>query len=147
MVHTTTHAAGADVHIVQHLTDNRLHYSQAVFRALDSAMIAGLLAPFSIMINGEQLPLVQVAEPIPLRVVGNALAFRINTDPVNDAEWREFMASRGITIGQAKAEVVPLSSGGVFAEAVLGRFNCAERLLLALAGFACCVAMAMPQVH
>jgi hypothetical protein len=121
-------AAGADVNLVQHLADNRLHYSQAVFRSLDSAMIAGLLAPFRITLNGEQFPLVQVAEPIPLRIVGNALAFKINTDPVNDAEWRQFMTDRGLTIGQSKVDIVPLSSGGIFAEAVLGRFNCAERL-------------------
>lgn len=121
-------AAGADVNLVQHLADNRLHYSQAVFRTLDSAMIAGLLSPFSITMNGRQFPLVQVAEPIPLRIVGNALAFKINTDPVNDAEWRRFMASRGIVIGQSKVDIVPLSSGGIFAESVLGRFNCAEKL-------------------
>jgi len=121
-------AAGADVNLTQHLNDNRLHYSQAVFRNLDPAMIAGLLSPFRITLNGEPFPLVQVAEPIPLRIVGNALAFRINTDPVNDAEWRAFMADRGLTIGQAKVDIVPLSSGGIFAEAVLGRFNCAERL-------------------
>ena len=121
-------AAGADVNLTQHLNDNRLHYSQAVFRNLDPAMIAGLLSPFRITLNGEPFPLVQVAEPIPLRIVGNALAFKINTDPVNDAEWRAFMADRGLTIGQAKVDIVPLSSGGIFAEAVLGRFNCAERL-------------------
>lgn len=121
-------AAGADVNLVQHLMDNRLHYSQAVFRSLDPAMIAGLLAPFSITLNGRSFPLVQVAEPIPLRIVGNALAFKINTDPVNDQEWRDFMASRGLVIGQSKVDVVPLSSGGIFAEAVLGRFNCAEKL-------------------
>ncbi len=124
----TVRAAGADVNLVQHLADNRLHYSQAVFRNLDSAMIAGLLAPFSITLNGQSFPLVQVAEPIPLRIVGNALAFKINTDPVNDAEWRAFMASRGLRIGEAKVDIVPLSSGGIFAEAVLGRFNCAEKL-------------------
>ncbi len=124
-------AAGADVNLIQHLTDNRLNYSQAVFRNLDAAMIAGLLAPFSITLNGQAFPLVQVAEPIPLRIVGNALAFRINTDPVNDAEWRAFMESRGLRIGQAKVDIVPLSSGGIFAEAVLGRFNCAEKLDLA----------------
>jgi hypothetical protein len=121
-------AAGADVNLVQHLTDNRLHYSQAVFRNLDSAMIAGLLSPFSITMNGQPFPLVQVAEPIPLRIVGNALAFKINTDPVNDPEWREFMASRGLIIGQSKVDIIPLSSGGIFAEAVLGRFNSAEKL-------------------
>ena len=64
----------------------------------------------------------------PVRIVGNALAFKINTDPINDAEWRAFMEERGIVIGQSKVDLVPLSSGGIFAEAVLGRFNCAERL-------------------
>ncbi|MHB8760648.1 MAG: ATP synthase subunit B family protein [Thiobacillus sp.] len=121
-------AAGAEVNLVQHLMDNRLYYSQAVFRSLDPAMIAGLLAPFSITLNGRNFPLVQVAEPIPLRIVGNALAFKINTDPVNDQEWRDFMVSRGLVIGQSKVDIVPLSSGGIFAEAVLGRFNCAEKL-------------------
>ena len=121
-------AASADVNLVEHLLTNRLHYSQAVFRALDAAMIAGLLSPFSIELNGETLPLVQVAEPTPLRIVGNALAFKINTDPVNDEEWRGFMAERGLDIGEAKVDLVPLSSGGIFAEAVLGRFNAAEKL-------------------
>ena len=121
-------AASADVNLVDHLNQNRLHYSQAVFRALDAAMIAGLLAPYSIQLNGETFPLVQVAEPAPLRIVGNALAFRINTDPANDEEWRGFMRERGLDIGQAKVDLVPLSSGGIFAEAVLGRFNAAEKL-------------------
>jgi hypothetical protein len=121
-------AASADVNLVEHLAENRLHYSQAVFRALDAAMIAGLLSPFSIELNGETFPLVQVAEPIPLRIVGNALAFKINTDPVNDEEWRGFMRDRGLEIGEAKVDLVPLSSGGIFAEAVLGRFNSAEKL-------------------
>lgn len=121
-------AAGADVNLVQHLMDNRLHYSQAVYRSLDAAMIAGLLSPFSVSINGQSVSLVQVAEPTPLRIVGNALAFRINTDPINDAEWRAFMASRGLALGQSKVDIVPLSSGGIFAEAVLGRSNCAEKL-------------------
>jgi hypothetical protein len=121
-------AASADVNLVDHLNQNRLHYSQAVFRALDAAMIAGLLGPYSIELNGETFPLVQVAEPAPLRIVGNALAFRINTDPANDEEWRGFMRERGLDIGQAKVDLVPLSSGGIFAEAVLGRFNAAEKL-------------------
>ena len=121
-------AASADVNLVEHLSANRLHYSQAVFRALDAAMIAGLLSPYSIELNGQSFPLVQVAEPTPMRIVGNALAFKINTDPVNDAEWRAFMDERGLHLGQAKVDLVPLSSGGIFAEAVLGRFNAAEKL-------------------
>jgi len=31
-------------------------------------------------LNGEPFPLVQVAEPIPLRIVGNALAFQNQHD-------------------------------------------------------------------
>lgn len=124
----TMRAASADVNLVQHLNDNKLHYSQAVFRNLDAAMIAGLLSPFSITLNGTSFPLLQVAEPTPLRIVGNALAFKINTDQRNDAEWQAFMASRGLVIGDTNVDLVPLSSGGIFAEAVLGRFNCAEKL-------------------
>ena len=121
-------AAGADVNVVEHLMDNQLHYSQAIYRNLDAAMLAGLLAPYSVTINEQSVPLVQVAEPTPVRIVGNALVFKINTDPINDEEWRDFMASRGVGIGDSKVDIVPLSSGGIFAEAVLGRFNCAERL-------------------
>lgn len=121
-------AAGADVNLIQHLNDNQLHYSQAVLRSLDAAMIAGLLSAYSVTLNGQSVPLVQAAEPKPLRIVGNYLAFKINADPARDAEWRTFMSNRGIAIGQAKVDVVPLSSGGIFAEAVLGRFNCAEKL-------------------
>ncbi|KAE8764007.1 hypothetical protein [Georgenia thermotolerans] len=121
-------AASADVNLVKHLGDNRLHYSQAVYRSLDAAMLAGLLAPYSIPVNGEPVPLVQVAEPAPLRIVGNMLAFKIATDPAHDEEWRAWMTERGLTLGQAKVDLVPLSSGGVFAEAVLGRFNSAEKL-------------------
>jgi hypothetical protein len=120
--------ASADVNLVDHLTANRLHYSQAVFRDLDAAMIAGLLGPYSIELNGTTFPLVQVAEPTPLRIVGNALAFKINTDTVNDLEWQAFMDQRGLDIGEAKVDLVPLSSGGIFAEAVLGRYNSAEKL-------------------
>ncbi|WP_377641822.1 hypothetical protein [Oryzobacter terrae] len=120
--------ASADVNLVDHLTSNALHYSQAVFRTLDAAMLAGLLSPYSISIDGETVPLVQVAEPRPLRIVGNALAFKIATDTTNDTEWAQFMLERGLTIGETKEDLVPLSSGGVFAEAVLGRYNSAEKL-------------------
>lgn len=121
-------AAGADVNLMQHLADNRLHYSQAVWRALDAAMLAGLLGNFAITLNGVRVNLAQVIDPQPIRIVGNFLAFRIAADPAADEEWRTFLASRGIALGQARVEFVPLSSGGVFAEAVLGRFNCAEKL-------------------
>ena len=121
-------AAGGDVNLKQHLMDNRLYYSQAVFRTLDSAALAGLLSGLSMNLNGQTVSVAQAVDPIPLRVVGNYLAFKISSDPVADKEWKSFLDRRGIAIAQARVEFVPLSSGGVFAEAVLGRFNSAEKL-------------------
>jgi hypothetical protein len=120
--------AGADVNLKQHLMDNQLYYSQAVFRSLDGAALAGVLANLSMNLNGQAVPVAQAVDPIPLRVVGNFLAFKISSDPAADEEWKSFLDRRGIAIGQAKVEFVPLSSGGVFAEAVLGRSNSAEKL-------------------
>ena len=122
-------AAGADVNLVQHLADNRLHYSQAVYRELDAAMIAGLLAPFSITMNGTSRSR-WCRSPSRRRCASWATHLHSRSIPtrLNDAEWRAFMDERGIVIGQSKVDMVPLSSGGIFAEAVLGRFNCAEKL-------------------
>jgi hypothetical protein len=121
-------AGGGDVNLQQHLMDNSLYYSQAIFRTLDAAQIAGLLSGFSMSLNGQTVSVAQAVDPVPIRVVGNYLAFKISSDPVADAEWKDFLDRRGIAIGQARVEFVPLSSGGVFAEAVLGRFNSAEKL-------------------
>jgi hypothetical protein len=118
----------ADVNLKQELMDHQLYYSQAVFRMLDSAAIAGLLSNLSMKLNGQVVSVAQAVDPIPLRVVGNYLAFKISSDPVADDEWKDFLDRRGIAIGQSRVEFVPLSSGGVFAEAVLGRSNSAEKL-------------------
>jgi N-acetyl-anhydromuramyl-L-alanine amidase AmpD len=120
--------AGADVNLKQELMDHQLYYSQAVFRTLDSAAIAGLLSNLSMKLNGEVVSVAQAVDPIPLRVVGNYLAFKMSADPAVDDDWKSFLDRRGITIGQSRVEFVPLSSGGVFAEAVLGRSNSAEKL-------------------
>ena len=120
--------------LVQHLEANRLHYSRAVFQTLDQAAIAGLLARFTY----RALPLTQVVDPQPVAVTANFLVFRMNVPldgEVDDQrfaeeqrEWRRFLAARGLLRPAPKTEVVPLPSGGVFAEAVLGRFNSAEKI-------------------
>jgi hypothetical protein len=120
--------SAADVNLKQELMDHQLYYSQAVFRTLDTAAIAGLLSNLSMKLNGQVISVAQAVDPIPLRVVGNYLAFKISSDPVADDEWKNFLDRRGIAIGQSRVEFVPLSSGGVFAEAVLGRSNSAEKL-------------------
>lgn len=119
---------GINVNLKQHLTDNRMHYSQAVFRSLDTTQIALLLSGYGVTVNGKLVPVAQVVDPRPVRYVGNYLAFRMNSDVASDEMWARWLKDRGISLGAAKEDIVPLGTGGTFAEAVLGRSNAAEKL-------------------
>ena len=46
----------------------------------------------------------------------------------DDPDWQAWLNTRGLQKGAASEDLVPLPSGGTFAEAVLGRYNCAEKL-------------------
>lgn len=124
----TISAGGVDTNLKQHLMANRLHYSQAVFRSLDAAQLASLLAGLGIRVGDEIVPVPQVVEPKPIRYVGNYLAFKMSVDPAVDPDWSEWLEDHGVRIGYAEEEIVPLGTGGTFAEAVLGRSNSAEKL-------------------
>ena len=127
-------AAGASPELVAHLEANRLHYSRAVFATLDGAAIAGLLARFTY----RGLPLAQLVDPQPVALTANFLVFRLNvprSGALDDtglaeeqADFRAFLSSHGLDASVAKSEIVPLPTGGVFAEAVLGRYNAAEKI-------------------
>lgn len=119
---------GVNANLKQHLNEHRMHYSQAVLRSLDGTQIALLLSGFGLDVNGEMVPVAQVVEPKPIRYVGNYLAFKMNTDASSDRVWSKWLSDHGIHLGSAKEDIVPLPSGGTFAEAVLGRSNCAEKL-------------------
>lgn len=120
--------------LLRHLQDHREHYSQAIFRSLDAATLTLLLSRFRW--NGR--PLIEQVEPRPLMVAGNYLVLRapvendeesgvrVSGDP---ATWQELLESRGLTLGdQPDQRLIPIPTGGVFAEAVLGRSNAAEKL-------------------
>lgn len=133
-------AVRASNDLLQHLNENKLHYSQAIYRSLDSSTLALLLSPYHY--NGK--PLGQLINPTPVAVSANYLVFKIHdeefefdeegalvTDPEGEpvlSDWGKWLRSHGISKAQPKVELVPLPSGGVFAEAVLGRFNSAERV-------------------
>jgi hypothetical protein len=119
---------GVNTNLKHHLASNRLHYSQAIFRSLDSAQIATLLAGFGVRLGDRLVPVSQVVDPRPIRFIGNYLAFRMNSDVRFDREWRTWLEGRGVVVGSTTQDIVPLGTGGTFAEAVLGRFNCAEKL-------------------
>jgi hypothetical protein len=117
-----------------HLAANRLHYSQAIYRTLDAAAIAALLAPFTY----RGLPLGQVVDSQPVAVTANYLVFRLSVSATGQAAdarwaaeetaWRQWLEARGLAQPVPRSEIVPLPSGGVFAEAVLGRYNAAEKV-------------------
>lgn len=124
-------AGGINANLRQHLMDHQAHYSRAIFRALDATQIAWLLSGFGIDVDGTVVPVSQVVEPNPIRYVGNYLAFRMNTSPsmkVGGNEWSKWLDDHGVKIGAIEQDIVPLPSGGTFAEAVLGRSNSAEKL-------------------
>ena len=119
---------GVSADLKQHLKDNQSYYSQVVYRSLDSTQIALLLSGYAVHFGNQFVPVSQLIEPMPIRYVGNYLAFKMNSDPGHDPSWAKWLDEHGIKMGQTQEDVVPLASGGTFAEAVLGRFNCAEKL-------------------
>ena len=120
--------------LVAHLQANALHYTQAVLRALDGPTVASLLAGFSF----RGLPLAQLVDQQPVAVNANFLVFRMNLPASGEAAdprlaeevtaWQQFLARGGLDRPVPRSEIVPMPSGGVFGEAVLGRANAAERI-------------------
>ncbi len=120
--------------LLRHLRENALHYSRAVFERLDASTLSSLLSRFTL--GGVQLG--ALVDPQPVAVVANALVLRLNLpargaveNPALAAEaeaWQRFLQQRGLDRPAPQSQSVPLPSGGVFAEAVLGRFNSAEKI-------------------
>lgn len=129
-----------ETELEMHLEQNRLHYSQAVWRALDPSQIALLLSAYSF----EGKPIGDLIDPNPVMVASNYLVFRMpsfisamgleetesNLEDEAHQKWRGWLKDRGLILGAntAAEQLIPIPTGGVFAEAVLGRSNCAELL-------------------
>ena len=119
--------------LVAHLQANRLHYTQAILRSLDVAAVGALLSRYTY----RGIPLMRLVDMQPLAVVANTLVFKVNVT-VGDAEdprwseeqdeWRTWLEQHGLDHPAPRSETIPLPSGGVFAEAVLGRSNAAEKV-------------------
>ena len=113
-----------------HLQANRGHYTRAVLERLDSASLVSLLAGVSWL--GK--PLVDQVEPHAIAVTGNFLVLRAPAGP-NDPSgvdgsrtWADLLRDRDIDFQRQETRLIPIPTGGVFAEAVLGRSNAAEKL-------------------
>jgi len=117
--------------LLSHLHANRGYYTQAVLRNVDSASLVMLLSGISWL--GK--PLADQIEPKPISVTGNYLVLGApaETDDrsgLGDVEqtWGDLLRDREITFNQPDRRIIPIPTGGVFAEAVLGRSNSAEKL-------------------
>ncbi|STY29861.1 Uncharacterised protein [Legionella wadsworthii] len=129
-----------ETELEMHLEQNRLAYSQAVWRALDPSQIALLLSAYTF----EGKPIGDLIDPNPVMVASNYLVFRMpsfisavgieetQSDSEDEAhkKWQGWLKDRGLILGAntAAEQLIPIPTGGVFAEAVLGRSNCAELL-------------------
>ena len=117
--------------LLAHLQANRGYYTQAVLSNLDSASLIMLLSE----VSWQGRPLADQIEPKPVGVAGN---YVIVGAPVEDdapsglgdgtQSWAELLREREIIFNQKDKRIIPIPTGGVFAEAVLGRSNSAEKL-------------------
>jgi hypothetical protein len=118
-----------------HLATNRAHYSAQVFRSLSSAEVVGLLSKY----RWQGRSLAEQVEPKVLSVAGNFIVLRAPVEPgeasglVDGAggaqPWSRVLDERHLSPHSLKDQrMVPIPTDGVFAEAVLGRSNSAEKL-------------------
>jgi len=120
--------------LLTHLQGQREYYSQAIFGALDSATLTVVLGGY----QWRGKPLIDQVEPRPVTVAGNYLVLRAPVDAVEDSgvvrdgdavSWGQLLEDRGLPLrGALDERLIPMATGGVFAEAVLGRSNAAEKL-------------------
>ncbi|MBN2392260.1 MAG: hypothetical protein JXR84_16145 [Anaerolineae bacterium] len=127
-----------DYSVITHLNDNALYYSQAVWASGDSLLLNRVLARYNVndpypdpkrnLGDAPNLrPLASCVDPAPVAMTGNYLGFIWHFE--NEDARQVWLEHNGFKEGAEKTEtLVSLPSGGVFAEAVLGRFNAAEKL-------------------
>jgi hypothetical protein len=107
--------------LIDHLNENALYYSQAIWMGADPGTLFMQLSDCSF--RGKRL--IEYIDPSPLSVAGNSLVFRWKDEA--DNEWQEWKQDN-VDSSKVAVDLVALPTGGVFAEAVLGRFNSAEKL-------------------
>lgn len=122
----TVFHADVPADLVSHLLDHRLYYSQVIWRSLDPATIGVLLSGYTWRLDGQSRRLVEIVDPTPVAIVANYLALRLSGDAAD--EYNAWIARAKLKVGSTREDQVPIPTGGVFAEAVLGRANSAEKL-------------------
>ncbi len=116
-----------------HLAENATYYGQTILASLNSATLLTLLSGFRL----EGRPIIDQIEPNVIAVAGNYIVLRAPTEADEPSgvieggenlSWGEVLAQRNLDKPQEDARTIPIPTDGVFAEAVLGRSNAAEKL-------------------
>ena len=128
--------SGADelAELTARLQEEQLHYSQAVWRSLDPQTLTMVLAQFQI--DGRSAA--EFVDPTPEAVHGNYVAFPLAIPEAPDratdethaklATWWDGWTEDNFDPEYVERDLVPLPSGGVHGESILGRANGAEKL-------------------
>ena len=120
--------------LVGRLQENRIYYSQAVWEAMDPPTLALILEDYDI--NGRAAA--EFVDPVPEATHGNLVAFPLSlpesVEEATDrrtarlASWWNDWTDRNFEPDDIERDLVPLPTGGVHGESVLGRANGAEKL-------------------
>ncbi|MFI0793630.1 hypothetical protein ACH4OY_13205 [Micromonospora rubida] len=118
--------------VLDHLNDNRRYYSQAVWANADELTLSRILANYSYLPpggKGDAVPLGMLLDPKPVAATGNYLGFRWNFSSEQDRQdWLKARSADSTILGKSVTAKVGIATNGVFAEAVLGRANAAEKI-------------------
>ncbi|WP_251052674.1 MULTISPECIES: hypothetical protein [unclassified Streptomyces] len=118
--------------VLDHLNDNRRHYSQAVWANADELTLSRILANYSYTpagSNAAPVILGTLLDPKPIAATGNYLGFRWNFGSEQEREaWTKDRQPGDATFGAPVTNTIAIATKGVFAEAVLGRANSAEKI-------------------
>lgn len=110
------------------LNEDALYYSQKIWMNMDPNFLSMQLSPYKIPVGKDAKKTVSLTEyidPKPIAVMGNCLAFIWHDQ--EDASWLKWKAEN-INESKRTYQKIALPTDGIFGEAVLGRFNSAEKL-------------------
>lgn len=122
----THRVGGSDLAEVKaRLRTDAAWYTSRIWETLDSSTISSMLSGFSL----EGRPLIERIDPTVIATIGTHVCFRMVLSDDDQRAWQEELTQWGLLDASSiRADTIPLATGGVFAEAVLGRFNSAEKL-------------------
>jgi hypothetical protein len=108
--------------LLSHLNANTNYYTTKVVQSFNEFDYADMLCGYKY----EDKPLLNQIDLKPLALSGNYIIFKLNASEADEKRHEAWKAAQGYYM--EKCELIPLGTGGVFAEAVQGRANAAEKL-------------------